>query len=98
MAPRLTEPHPRIESTRGCAAIERGPLVYCLEQADSASASLLDVALDPGAPLRETWRPDLLGGIVTVQASGEAVEVANWGRRRSGPGSRAWMPRAKPYR
>ena len=30
----LIEPHPAIESTRGCLAIERGPLVYCLEQAD----------------------------------------------------------------
>ena len=77
--PRLTEPHPRIESARGCVAIERGPLVYCLEQVDSASASVLDVCLDPAAPLGETWRADLLGGIVTVQASGEAVEVTTWG-------------------
>ena len=75
---RLTEPHPRIESTRGCVALERGPLVYCLEQADSASASVLDVCLDPGAPLGESWRPDLLGGLMTVQASGEAADVTNW--------------------
>ena len=78
VAPRLTEPHPRIESTRGCVAIERGPLVYCLEQVDSASASVLDVRLDPGAPLGEAWRPDLLGGVMTVQASGEAAHVTKW--------------------
>ena len=34
MEARLVEPHPAIESTRGAVAIERGPLVYCLEQAD----------------------------------------------------------------
>jgi DUF1680 family protein len=28
---RVTEPDPRVEATRGCVAIERGPLVYCLE-------------------------------------------------------------------
>jgi uncharacterized protein len=78
VAPRLTEPHPRIESTRGCVAIERGPLLYCLEQVDSASASVLDVRLDPGAPLGEAWRPDLLGGVMTVQASGEAAHFVTW--------------------
>ena len=34
LAPRLTAPHPRIDAVRGCLAIERGPLVYCVEQAD----------------------------------------------------------------
>ncbi len=33
-SPRLTLPDRRIDAVRGCAAIERGPLVYCLEQAD----------------------------------------------------------------
>jgi DUF1680 family protein len=28
---RVTEADPRVEATRGCVAIERGPLVYCLE-------------------------------------------------------------------
>ena len=34
VAPRWAFPHPRIDAVRGCAAIERGPLVYCFEQAD----------------------------------------------------------------
>ena len=32
MPPRLTRAHPRVESCIGSVAIERGPLVYCLEQ------------------------------------------------------------------
>jgi uncharacterized protein len=53
-SPRLTFPDPRVDAVRGCAAIERGPLVYCLEQADQpAGAELDDLAVLDGQ-LRET--------------------------------------------
>jgi DUF1680 family protein len=77
VSPRLTQPHPRIESTAGCLAIERGPLVYCLEQADH-SASVLDVSLDPETPLMDEWRADLLGGVTTVSAGGHAHDLSAW--------------------
>jgi hypothetical protein len=49
LAPRLTYPDRRIDGVRGTAAIERGPLVYCFEQADQpAGADLEDLALIPG--------------------------------------------------
>jgi len=71
MAPRLVAPHPRIDATRGCVAIERGPLVYCLEHADAPGAARLDgLVVDPAVPLREVERPDLLGGVVAVEAGG----------------------------
>jgi uncharacterized protein len=34
MNPRFVEPHPRIDAARGQIAIERGPLVLCLESTD----------------------------------------------------------------
>ncbi|KUM76062.1 beta-L-arabinofuranosidase domain-containing protein [Streptomyces curacoi] len=42
LAARLTRPDPRVDAVRGCVAIERGPLVHCLEGVDhpaSPSAS-----------------------------------------------------------
>jgi uncharacterized protein len=68
VAPRLTFPDPRIDALRGTAAIERGPLVYCLEQADQAADVCVDeLALDvsgqarlagpSGAPLAERSGP-----------------------------------------
>jgi uncharacterized protein len=49
LTPRLTVPGRRVEAVRGTAAIERGPLVYCLEQADQPSGiDLADLALVPG--------------------------------------------------
>jgi DUF1680 family protein len=73
MPPRLTRAHPRIDATRGAVAIERGPLVYCIEQSDH-SANVLDVALDASHELEATWDSGLLGGVVTVHARGLVVD------------------------
>ena len=81
MAPRLTEPHPRSDSTRGCVAIERGPIVYCLEQRDqepSVNDVFMDVQLDETSPLQTAWRGDLLGGVMVVEAVGHVVDVDTW--------------------
>jgi DUF1680 family protein len=78
MPARLTEAHPRIESTRGCVAIERGPLVYCLETADNPDGHVADLEIDTAAPLESTWAPDRLGGVVLVKATGWAVDTRPW--------------------
>ncbi len=67
LTPRLTAPHPRIDAVRGCLAVERGPLVYCLEGAVD------DARLDPRGELRAAPRDDLLGGIVAIEARGARV-------------------------
>ena len=64
---------------RGCLAIERGPLVYCLEAVDApAGTSLDDLLLDPQEPLEAASRPDLLGGIVGVTATGQHRVAEGW--------------------
>jgi uncharacterized protein len=81
MRPRVVFPHPRIDAVRGCAAIERGPLVYCIEAADFPEGVRVDdLRLDPGAELRVVERPDLLGGIVALEASGmhHPAEDVEW--------------------
>lgn len=77
-APRLTEPHPWIESARGCVTVECGPVVYCLEQADHAEASVADLEIDTAAPMTAEWRPDFLGGVALVRAKGAAVDRSPW--------------------
>ncbi len=42
---------PRVDAIRGCVAIERGPLVYCIEAADNEGIDLAAVALDTDQPL-----------------------------------------------
>ncbi len=80
MAPRLTVAHPRVDATRASVAIERGPIVYCLEECDQeAGADVLDVEIDETAPLSEAWREDLLGGVMAIHAFGEAIDTRAWG-------------------
>lgn len=79
MEPRFVEAHPRVDPARGSVAIERGPLVYCLEQVDQADGvEVLNAEVDAESALEAIWRKDLLGGIVTIQARGAQVDVGAW--------------------
>jgi DUF1680 family protein len=79
LKPRLIEAHPYVEAARGCVAIARGPLVYCLEGCDQAQdIQLLDYGLDTIAPLISVWERDLLGGVVTVSGYGSRIDKPGW--------------------
>jgi DUF1680 family protein len=53
MPPRLVTAHPRLDAVRGCVALARGPLVYCLEQTDAPPGTVLeDLTVDTTAPVR----------------------------------------------
>ncbi|MGW6055630.1 glycoside hydrolase family 127 protein [Streptomyces sp. NPDC055189] len=100
---RLKEPDPRVDAVRGCLALERGPLVYCLESVDQeAGLRLDDVTLAPAARIATGHRPDLLGGVTVVTASGRvrsrgretrltAVPYYAWANREEGA-MRVWIP------
>ena len=69
---RLTTADPRVDAARGAVAIERGPLVYCLESADHPGQRLDDLVLDVGGrhAVTETTVDGLPGQIVAVQLPG----------------------------
>ncbi|QFY10439.1 glycoside hydrolase family 127 protein [Nonomuraea phyllanthi] len=76
MTPRLSYPHHAIDAVRGCVALERGPLVYCFEQADQPEGvDVAELALDPQAPLRVKPVADLGGVGRTVLIETDAVAV-----------------------
>jgi DUF1680 family protein len=87
LEPRLTQADPRVDAVRGCVAVERGPLVYCLEQVDHPGGGLDDVVIDTTRPLAVKHRPDLLGGVTVIAGAGQrrtpAVESARWWPYRS---------------
>jgi DUF1680 family protein len=65
---RLLEGHPRIEEVRNQVAIKRGPVVYCVETPDlPEGTSILDVYLPERSKLEAQHRPDLLGGMTTIE-------------------------------
>ena len=54
LTPRWTFPDPRIDSVRSCVAVERGPLVLCMESIDLRGHEVETVAVDPDAGLSES--------------------------------------------
>ena len=79
MAPMLIASHPRIDANRGCLAIQRGPLVYCLEDQDQeVKDRLLDVEINPNQPLTAQWENDLLDGIMAIHAKGRVSDHDSW--------------------
>ena len=69
MRPVTITPHPRIDAVRGCVAVHRGPLLYCLESVDLGSrVDLADVVLDRGAGPEESGPADDLQGAVRISA------------------------------
>lgn len=80
----------RIDAARGQVAIERGPLVYAVEQADQQGFTVDDLTVDADAPITEERRDDLLDGVVTLRIPGHAptehVQQAWPYQRLDGPG------------
>jgi DUF1680 family protein len=82
MEPRLIEPNPRIDAIRGCLAIERGPLVYCLEDVDQEPGiDLLDVRIAYDTEMLAQRQDDLLGGVTTIELSGRVIDTWDWTSR-----------------
>jgi hypothetical protein len=74
--------NPRIDATRACLAIQRGPIVYCLEDRDQEiKGRLLDIEIDKSQPLSSRQEEDLLGGVVVIEAKGQYVNSEEWNGR-----------------
>ena len=77
--PQVIEANPRVADDTGRIAIQRGPLIYCLEEIDQpAGVSLSDVAVNPGRhpadQFQTEFRSDLLGGTVVLHHKGAVYE------------------------
>jgi len=76
LAPQLIEANARVVENSGRVALQRGPLVYCLEQIDQPEGtSLADVSLhtgsrNSGGGFSESFEKDLLGGLMVVKHEG----------------------------
>ena len=65
--------HPKVRQNAGRIALQRGPVVYCLEEVDNGP-ELANVVLPQGAALAASHDPDLFGGVTVI--TGEAVRLA----------------------
>ena len=75
--------HERVVQDRGCVAVERGPLVYCVEGVDHGGAAL-NLVLPDDATLTPVPRADLLGGVTVLEGTGQRVTATD-SRRSTAP-------------
>jgi uncharacterized protein len=66
--------HPELRENAGRVALQRGPLVYCLEEADNG-ANLSEICVAEEGGFSATFEPDLLGGVTVLAGSAERVGV-----------------------
>ncbi|KGE16598.1 glycoside hydrolase family 127 protein [Paenibacillus wynnii] len=69
--------HPNLRADAHKVAIQRGPLVYCLEGADNGEP-LSSISLSEGGAFTETFDETLLGGAVVVEGSGSRIDQQGW--------------------
>jgi DUF1680 family protein len=73
--------NPAVRLLEGRLAIQRGPIVYCLEGVDNDGIILDRISLDPQEIARtftDEYRPDLLGGVTVIRGHGSAIDEAGW--------------------
>lgn len=90
MPVRMVESNPLVASNAGKRSLERGPLVYAIEEMDNPG-DFDAIQLDPGATFEVQEAPDLLGGIYTI-SNGEftAIPYYSWSNRGIGK-MKVWL-------
>jgi len=81
--------HPEVRAAQGCVALQRGPIVYCLEAVDNP-VPLGRLALPRAEEIQARFEPDLLGGVVTLTGMAVALQPVEGELYRPEP------PRALP--
>ncbi|MHC4508987.1 MAG: glycoside hydrolase family 127 protein, partial [Planctomycetota bacterium] len=83
----------KVEADRGKVALQRGPIVFCLEAPDN-DGKVLNMVIGDDVRLRAEYRPELLNGVVVIEGTGQVVKKTMEGKIVS---SRARPFTAIPY-
>ncbi len=90
MTPQLITSNPRVVENVGRVAVQRGPLIYTLEQTDQPGvASVFDVAVlagkNPAQDFKSEFRRDLLGGVIVLRHRGVTLGTPTAGQALYAP-------------
>lgn len=86
---------PHVKENFGKRAIQRGPLVYCMEEIDNP-VYFDQIQLSPSTTFQTTFASDILNGIKTIKTNGRAqsatfIPYYAWDNRKAGK-MRVWIP------
>ena len=90
----VVEADPRVKEDVGKRAVQRGPLVYCLEEADNPS-DFDGITLSPDAPWEAGFDAGLLSGVVKItDGTATYIPYYAWDNRTAGK-MKVWVPLAE---
>ena len=86
---------PHVKENFGKRAIQRGPLVYCMEEIDNP-VYFDQIQLSPSTTFQTAFASDILNGIKTIITNGRAqsatfIPYYAWDNRKAGK-MRVWIP------
>jgi DUF1680 family protein len=91
--------HPEVRANSGRVALQRGPLVYCLEEVDNGP-NLNDIVLPRDAPLQAEFDEKLLEGVVVITGVAHRRSAEGWEEELYRPAQTGSQPvpiKAIPY-
>jgi DUF1680 family protein len=80
MPVRRLSARPELVLDAGRVALQRGPFIYCVEEAD-AGCDVERLMLDYSAPIEAHYEPDVLGGIGTLRVPALITQDQGWGEQ-----------------
>ncbi|MCC8118865.1 MAG: glycoside hydrolase family 127 protein [Bacteroidales bacterium] len=94
-----------VADDRGKLAIERGPVMFCLEGIDQNDSTVFDKFIPAGTQMESAYEPDLLNGVVTLKGKAQkkladgttqevdfkAIPYSTWNNRGEGHMA-VWIP------
>ena len=88
---------PRVKEDEGLRAVQRGPLVYCIEEADN-KVGFDDLRIAEDATFETSFEKEKLGGIVDIKAhvgdmTLDYIPYYSWDNREAGK-MKVWVPLA----
>jgi DUF1680 family protein len=79
MPAQLIEAHPLVEEVQHQVAVQRGPVVYCLESADlPEGVEVENIVIPADAKLTPKYQADVLDGVATITTEAIAESIPTW--------------------
>ena len=107
---RRVKANDNVEDDRGKLAIERGPIMFCLEGKDQADSIVFNKFIPDGTSMEATYDADLLNGVMVLTGTAKEIEkdgnvkdvpfkaipYSTWNNRGADQMA-VWIPEAAEY-
>ncbi len=77
MEPQRVIANEKVADDAGKVALQRGPIVYCVEWPDVKDGHVVNLVLADDAPLSTEFKKDLLGGVEVIRGEAESLRKAD---------------------